>query len=218
MKHKIGGGNQRLDAVAQVIAECDGQDSDVLLNYERRLITFSYIACDWNNRKRDFCVPIYGILCDGYTFEFFLFDGSTKPFSFKRGLVGSDDPPTSWRPLQLSKLEFTSTTRPFVNSLRPICEVIFDLLLRGYVSSMKVYQNHSMNKSTREGQTLDEWEEATSAAVRALQGFRDAETKRQAQLIDEADLIAEEAMISLKCRYEIPTFSGIVISNHRHPM
>jgi hypothetical protein len=73
-----------------------------------------------------------------------------------------------------------------------------------------------VNKSTREGQprkSVEQWEEAMSAAVRVSQDFRDAETKRQTQLTDEADSIVEEAMASLKRRYGIPTFSGIV-SNH----
>jgi hypothetical protein len=43
-----------------------------------------------------------------------------------------------------------------------------------------------------------------SAAVRASQDFRNAETKRQAQLTDEANPIVEEAMASLKRRYGIP--------------
>jgi hypothetical protein len=48
---------------------------------------------------------------------------------------------------------------------------------------------------------------------RASQDFRDAEMKCQTQLNDEANSIVEEAMASLKRRYGIPTFSGIV-SNH----
>jgi hypothetical protein len=73
-----------------------------------------------------------------------------------------------------------------------------------------------MNKSAREDwprKGVDKWEEAISAAVRASQDFRDAETKHQAQLTNEANSIVEEAMASLKHRYGIPIFSGIV-SNH----
>ena len=73
-----------------------------------------------------------------------------------------------------------------------------------------------MDKSTREGQssnTMGKWEGAISAAISALQDFRKAEMKRQAQLTDEANSIVEDAVISLKCRYEIPIFSSI-ISNY----
>jgi hypothetical protein len=50
-----------------------------------------------------------------------------------------------------------------------------------------------------------------SAAVRASQGFRYAETMRQAQLTSEANSVVEEAMGLLKCRYGILMFSGIVL-------
>jgi hypothetical protein len=36
-------------------------------------------AGDWNNAQDGVRVPVYGILCDGDVFEFFRFDGSTKP-------------------------------------------------------------------------------------------------------------------------------------------
>lgn len=63
--------------------------------------------------------------------------------------------------------------------------------------------------------SVDKWAEAISSAIKASEGFREAETKRQSQLIDEANLILEEAMASLKRRYEIPIFSRInIMSNH----
>ena len=63
--------------------------------------------------------------------------------------------------------------------------------------------------------SVDKWAEAISSAVKASEGFREAETKRQSQLIDEANLILEEAMASLKRRYEIPIFSRInIMYNH----
>jgi hypothetical protein len=151
---------------------------------------------------------VYGILCDGDAFEFFVFDAATEPFSFKRGLRPTDPPTDLLRAFQLPYLASTSTTRPFIDALRPICEIIFDLLLSGYVSSLEAYHNRSVNKSARGGQ---QWEGAISAAVRASQDFRDAETKRQTLLTDEANLIVEKAMASLKRRYGgVPTFSSIV--------
>ena len=49
--------------------------------------------------------------------------------------------------------------------------------------------------------TVDKWEEAMSAAIKALQYFRDAEVKRQTWHTDEANSIVEEAMASLQHRY-----------------
>jgi len=135
---------------------------------------------------------------------FFLFDGTTEPSSFKRGF-GPNDPPDHPRPLRLPDSEYGLTTRPFIDALRPICEIIFDLLLSGYVSSLQRY--HTMDKNTGQPrETIEKWAEAVSAAVKASQDFREAETKRQTQLIGEANSIAEEAMASLKCRYGFPTF------------
>ena len=64
-----------------------------------------------------------------------------------------------------------------------------------------------MSKNARESQ---QWEEASSATVTVLQDFRDAEMKRQTQLTNEANLIVEKAMASLKCRYEVLIFSHII--------
>jgi hypothetical protein len=61
-----------------------------------------------------------------------------------------------------------------------------------------------VNQSATEGgprSSVDKWAEALSAAVKASHEFREADAKRQAGLIDEANAIVEGAMRSLKCRY-----------------
>ena len=161
-----------------------------------------------------FHLPVYGILSDGNTFEFFRFDGTAEPYTCKYG-IGPNDPPTCWQPFRLPGPGETLTTQPFIDALRPICEVIFDLLLSGYVSSLKVQHDHFIIKKARKGQLKRNesgWEEAMCAAISALNGFRHAEKKRQTQLIDEADLIVEKAMTFLKCRYEISIFSNIMFN------
>ncbi len=69
--------DERLDAVAQVIAECDGRPF------------ISYIRCVFysfeSNAANGFHVPIIGILCNGMSFEFFSFDMSNS-HKFSRGL------------------------------------------------------------------------------------------------------------------------------------
>jgi hypothetical protein len=155
--------------------------------------------------QNDLRVPVYGILYDGHIFEFFLFNSTTDPYSFKYGLC-PDHPRTVRLAFRLPDPGSIITTHPFINALRPICEIIFDLLLDGYVSSLKAFHAHSVKRCI--GEHLGKWEKAISAAVRASEGFRDAEIKRQAQLTDVANSLAEEAMVSLKHRYEISTFSG----------
>jgi len=98
----------------------------------------------------------------------------------------------------------SATPRPFIDALRPICEFIFDLMLQAYVSSLWAWHNRSQHRSTPDGKprkSLDKWELALACAQQALEGFRDAETKRRTQLIAEANTIAGQAMESLKHRY-----------------
>jgi hypothetical protein len=145
---------------------------------------------------------VYGILCDGEIFEFFRFDGSTKPPSFNHGCYG----PTRTR---LVLPDFTDTVmHPFIAALRPICEIIFDLMLTGYVASLEVYHNRSERKSENEGklrQSLVKCKQAITYAQQARGLFRDAETRRQIGLLDEANAIVQEAMETLKLRPSSPS-------------
>jgi hypothetical protein len=173
--------------------------------------TFVETACDWNNTRLNFAVPVYGILCDGSTFEFFLFDGSTKPYSFSRGCL-SGDPPIFRNGLRLEDFTKTETPRPFIHTLRPICEITFDLLLRGYISSLNAYHSRSSKRSEKEQKprkSLDKWVEAVKFAEEALKKFREADAKRHADLIDESNEIAQEAMKSLNLRYGLSASAHI---------
>ena len=146
-------------------------------------------------------MPVYGILCDGaeLAFEFFRFDGSTKPSSFCRGR----DTLLRTR-LHLPEFTHAAHSRGFIDALRPICEIIFDLLLNGYISSLEAdYKCSGQDTATagKLGPSPEKWTPAISSAQKALTMFRDAETKRGAQLIDEANTTVEQAMETLKSRY-----------------
>jgi predicted ribosome quality control (RQC) complex YloA/Tae2 family protein len=106
----------------------------------------------------------------------------------------------------------TVTPHPFIDALCPICEIIFDLMLEGYILSLEEYHNRSVKNSTKEGklrQSLDKWDQAISSAHKALEKFRDAEKKHQIQLIDDANAIVQEVMASLKSRYGALTSSRV---------
>ncbi|KAF8341914.1 hypothetical protein F5887DRAFT_1062393 [Amanita rubescens] len=119
--------------------------------------------------------PVIGILqCDGNAFQFFSFDGSTKPFSFSRGTLPEDSP----------------TLRHDM--------IIFDLLLQSYISSLDAYRNRSIGK----GKSMHEWEEALCFAGDALEKFRAAERMRQDNLPDVANTTVQDAMDILKRRYD----------------
>lgn len=145
-------------------------------------------------------MPVYGILCDGNIFEIFRFDGSTTPASIYLG-CDTKVPRTG---LHLPDFTRIGTPRQFIHALRPICEFIFDSMLNGYLSSLKAYRDRSITNSTKEGKprlSLDKWEQAIGTAENALESFRVAETKRQVQLINDANALAQQGMESLQRRY-----------------
>ena len=161
------------------------------------------VACYWNNAHRGLRVPVYGILSDGNCFQFFLFDGNHKPYSFRRGaLLG--DPPAFWYGFQLQDHAKTETPGPFIHAMRQICEIIFDLLLTSYISSLKAYHDRSIRMGERQGmprESTGEWEQALALAGDALEKFRIAETRRQNGLCTDANVLVQDVMEVLKRRY-----------------
>lgn len=135
-KFKRGSPNEPLDAIAQVIAECNG-----MLTRFRIIASVAdllNIDCHLNNDKYGFSLPIHCILCDGESFQFFKFEG-TPPLSFLRGCVAGD-PNSLRRGLPIYRLDETPT---FILQLRRICETVFDTMLCAYVSALKAYHKRS---------------------------------------------------------------------------
>jgi len=122
------------------------------------------LACDYANDRNNFpSAPIYGILCDGKTFQFFSFDGSTTPPTFSRGV---------YRTLHsLSLADFQSTTGiDYMRSLRPICEVLFYFLLLAYGAGVRAYMQRSLSegvKAQRPRESTPGWAEADKFAMLA---------------------------------------------------
>lgn len=82
-KLRLGSYDERLNAIAQVVAEADGIPPPLLLSLLRILI--HGLACDFTNNKLGVHTPLYTILCDGRNSYFFVFDGHTQPRKFSRG-------------------------------------------------------------------------------------------------------------------------------------
>jgi len=168
-KLKIGTNLERLNKVAQVIAECDG--------------------CDLNNAKRGFSLPIYCILCDGLSFEFFKFERTTPIPTFFRGCFAGD-PEHLQRGLQVPDFTTTETSLPFILQLRCVCETIFDVMVRAYISGLKAYRERSASAGKWEGvkrPSLDGWDQALKSADDALATLREAESRRKDGDVDSAD-------------------------------
>ena len=202
-KFRIANAEDRLNAIAQVIAESDGQQCHPFDAYGI-IFNVELAACDWNNTRDNFSVPIYGILSDGESFEFFKFDGSTKPYSFSRGCFPGDPAPLR-RGLKLGDFTLAADALPFMRDLRVVCETTFHVMLLAYISSLKAFRGRSEMRSKKAGQprkSLDKWEAAVMSANQALEKCRDAEAKREAGDYRDANAIATEGMEALKTRYD----------------
>jgi hypothetical protein len=163
-----------------------------------------HAACAWNNAKEGISMPIFGILCYGVSFEFYKYDGSVDPPTFSLGRL-SEGLPEPCMAFPLACLGMNTSPQPFIHSLRLVSEIIFDVFLTGYSSSLTAYQNSSMAKTAKTRQprkSLGGWEGAIENADIAQQMFRDGEKKRQAGHIEEANADSLEAMRHLMLRYD----------------
>jgi hypothetical protein len=126
-------------------------------------------ACDYANSRLGFeSFPIYGILCDGKSFDFFSFDGSTKPSTFSRGIFKHEG--HTFKGLTVGSLGRCSAIN-FILSLRPICESIFSCLLMGYRTGMQAYLQRSMKRGSEERRSQSStsgWEKSLRLANEAF--------------------------------------------------
>lgn len=97
----------------------------------------------------------------------------------------------------LARLDMKTPVQPFIRSLRLVTEIIFDVLLMAYSSSLIAYKDRSQAKTAQSGkprESLGGWEKAIQYVNLAQQMFRDGERKRKDGRIVEANTDALEAM------------------------
>lgn len=178
MKLKIRSAKERSNAIAQVIAECD--------------------ACDWNNAKLGVSTPVYGVLYDGSTFQFFTFDGSTGkiPYRFSTGVAQGRGLQVT-RGLPLADFSSGRTARSFIHNLRPICETLFNILLVAYIANIKVFHDGSTSPHGHQ-ESPDGWNKALWFAEEALAKSKDATEAVCRDELISADATTEEAFKALK--------------------
>jgi hypothetical protein len=178
MKLKVGNDAERLKAIAQVIAECDG--------------------CDLTNCSENFSLPIHCIFSNGRSFEFFKFERKPNP-SCLRGCFDGD-PKHLRRGLQVPDFTTMETSLPFILQLRCVCETIFDVMLSAYIAGLQAHYTRSEEKGNKQGSkrpSLDGWDRALQSAKHALAAFREAEGQRKAGDIGSADATVGEALLAL---------------------
>jgi hypothetical protein len=188
----------------------------MLFFYGNPLIFVEQTACNWNNTRQGLPVPIYAILCNGNSFEFFLFDGGAEPASFRRGCFPGDPRPLQ-RGLRISDVTLAETPGLFIRDLRLICETIFDLLLVSYVASLSAFWERSYNRGAKAGKlmcSLSSWDDTIDYANEALRLFRDAESQREAKLIALANGTAREALDNLGRRYGFSAVRSKIATKH----
>ena len=134
-------------------------------------------------------MPIFGILCDAVTFKFYKLNGNLGTLKFSKGCLsmGLQEPLVAFL---LARLDMKMPVQPFIHSLRLVTEIIFDVLLMAYSSSLIAYKDRSQAKraqSRKPRESLGGWEEAIQYVNLVQQMFRDGERKHKDGHIVEAN-------------------------------
>jgi hypothetical protein len=175
LEMKYGARDKHYDAIGQVIAECSGMHFSLTSAQSFQLILY-ILACDhFNNRFNLPSFPIHGILCDGTTFEFFSFDGSTSPPTISCGAFHTSN---SDRPsMGPSLADYSAGPRiDFICNFWPVCEVLFYILLLASKNGVQVKACHGENKA-KPYKNKHRWNEAHLLATQALMHAKDAAAK-----------------------------------------
>jgi hypothetical protein len=198
VKYVLKSGEDRLNAIAQVVAECDGM---VMLASRFDCFEPSFSACDYANDRLDFPpFPVYAILCDGMSFEFFSFDGNSRPPTFSRGVF----PTSTSKPQEMITLAnyHSSSDDVFIRSLRPLCETLFYFFLLTFRTGIEAFLQRSAiraNKDKRPQASTPSWQEALGQARQALELAVEAADKASHQ-DPAADAITDSALEHLQVR------------------
>ena len=197
VKHRIM--SNRLNAIAQVIAECDGRSFDTWILV--LLMLTDITACSWQNSGVfPSLVPIFGVLCDGSTFEFFKYQEQGGSYTFSRGCLSGDA--QAFR-MGLPISNPSLSPKLFLKEFRIICETLFDIMLQAYVLSSEAFRDRSVARSTRlsaPGKSLTTWEEALRSARSASDKCRKADESCSHGKIEDANSMAHEGMQDLASR------------------
>ena len=193
IKLEEGNDAQRLDAIAQVIAECESLHHMVFLPLSVPFLTRgARTDCDLTNRSQQYSLPLHCIFIHNGSFEFFKFE-RTPTSSFVRGAFPGN-PTHLQHGLKLPDFVNAESSLPFILQLRPLCEIIFDMLLVAYIAGLTAYYDQC--KET-EGENRTR---SLRPAEQALAVFREAEAQREAGELDLADGTVDRGLLALQER------------------
>ena len=96
------------------------------------------------------------------------------------------------------------TARSFLDSLGPICETIFNILLTTYTASLKAHHDMAESKPKEPGdRTAFGWYLALKFADEALRFSKDEESMSRNESIPRADIRTEQAFSDIKHMYSL---------------
>lgn len=152
------------------------------------------------NYKVNFSGPIYAVLCDGDSFQFYNFDRRSRPPTFSRGIILH---PTH-QAVKLTVPAFeNSTPKSYIKALRPICETMYNLFLTGYLAGLNAYHERRLLKAVQTGKAREStpaWIAAITLAEQALCTGQRAADMALAGDIAGANQLALDAFAVLKRR------------------
>ncbi|KAA8900056.1 hypothetical protein FN846DRAFT_781986, partial [Sphaerosporella brunnea] len=167
IKLVLGTVSERMDAIAQALAEGD--------------------ACDYDNYKQGFHQPIFGILTNGESCYFFSFE---RPELNRRPNISIQ----VWRGVYdgleyVPLVPFGHCRSPiqFISSLRPVCDIIYAVLVTAYIESINAFHSRSLRnakKHQRKRQSTEHWYNAKQVAQNALETALETAIQAETQAAD----------------------------------
>ncbi|KAK9367050.1 hypothetical protein V1509DRAFT_641170 [Lipomyces kononenkoae] len=148
---KEGTGPERLDFVAQVIAES--------------------IACRWMNAQNRYQSPILGLLCDGRRLRFFEFSTDNGVNKFRLGKFPKGETRLLIPDISPEDAEEDFDAGKAIKQIRSICEALYYVFLKGYCIGLEAFWNRSVEQATAESKARDstpKWGKAVTFALAAL--------------------------------------------------
>jgi len=211
VKLALGSKTERLDYVAQVIAECDGM-VQASLDLD---INSHFTACAWSNYQLGYDLPLMAVLCDGKCFTFYKFvdkcsaDGSPQFFA---GVF--PDGEMELRIDDVSRRKDIDIPT-FYRNLRKTCDAFYYAFLNGYRSGLEAYWKLSVARSKAESKKRDStpaWHNAIVQAGKALDEAKNAWKLYAEGNIEESNDSGEKAAKFLGERY-VARCPSLVVAN-----
>ncbi|KAI9769791.1 MAG: hypothetical protein M1840_003785 [Geoglossum simile] len=175
VKLLIGGLSERLDCIAQVIAEAD--------------------ACAWMNFQQGFRVPIIAVLCDGKSFTFFKFlDRRQTRTASPRLFIGQF--PNGDLEQVIVGMTGANAMNFFYHS-RSICESLFYVFLTGYRCGLEAHWDRSVETAKKQGhgrQSTPMWQKAMHLAGNAIDSAKLACAQWEEGHVEESKKSAENVL------------------------